>query len=85
LILPYQLTHGWTPSTCIRSRVAAVNPQRCPLRTTSPWAAIEAHAEAEIAARLFPDQVAYRAEEQRRFALLEAHWDVPLEPLALPG
>ncbi len=49
------------------------------------WAAMEAHAEAEIAARLFPDQAAYRAEEQRRFALLEAHWDVPLEPVALPG
>ena len=49
------------------------------------WAAMEAHAEAEIAARLFPDQAAYRAEEQRRFALLDAHWDVPLEPVALPG
>ena len=49
------------------------------------WAAMEAHAEAEIAARLFPDQATYRAEEQRRFALLEAHWDVPLEPLALPA
>ena len=34
------------------------------------WTAMEAHAEAEIAARLFPDQAAYRAEEQRRFALL---------------
>ena len=49
------------------------------------WAAMEAHAEAEIAARLFPDQVAYRADEQRRFALLDAHWDVPLEPVALPA
>jgi hypothetical protein len=46
---------------------------------------MEAHAEAEIAARLFPDQDAYRLEEQRRFALLEAHWDVPLEPVALPA
>jgi hypothetical protein len=49
------------------------------------WTAMEAHAEAEITARLFPDQAAYRAEEQRRFALLDAHWDVPLEPVALPG
>jgi hypothetical protein len=49
------------------------------------WAAMEAHAEAEVTARLFPDQVAYRAEEQRRFALLEAHWDVPLQTVALPG
>ncbi len=49
------------------------------------WAAMQAHAEAGIAARLFPDQEAYRAEEVRRFALLEAHWDVPLEPVSLPA
>jgi hypothetical protein len=48
------------------------------------WAAIEAHAEREIAARLYPDQVAFRAEERRRFELLEAHWDVPLEEVPLP-
>jgi hypothetical protein len=47
--------------------------------TYRDWAAIEAHTEAEIARRLFPDQEAYKADEQRRFALLEAHWDVPLE------
>jgi hypothetical protein len=49
------------------------------------WAAMEAHSEAEIAARLFPDPEAYRAEERRRFELLEAHWDTPLESVALPG
>ena len=43
------------------------------------WAAIEDHSEAEIAARLFPDQERYTAEERRRFELLEAHWDVPLD------
>ena len=48
------------------------------------WAAIEAHSEREIAARLYPDQAAFRAEEQRRFELLEAHWDVPLAELPLP-
>ena len=47
--------------------------------TYRDWAAMEAHSEAEIAARLFPDQTTYKAEEARRFALLEAHWDVPLE------
>jgi hypothetical protein len=52
--------------------------------TYRDWAAMEAHAEAAIAARLFPDQARYQAEEQRRFALLEAHWDVPLETRALP-
>ncbi len=47
--------------------------------TYHDWAAMEAHSEAEIAGRLFPDQETYRAEEQRRFELLDAHWDVPLE------
>ena len=47
--------------------------------TYRDWAAMEAHSEAEIAARLFPDQEAYRREEQHRFELLDAHWDVPLE------
>ncbi|HXF06110.1 MAG TPA: hypothetical protein VNM72_11965 [Blastocatellia bacterium] len=28
--------------------------------------------------RLYPDQQKFQAEEQRRFELLEAHWDVPL-------
>jgi hypothetical protein len=53
--------------------------------TYCDWAAMEAHTEAEIARRLFPDQDAYRKEEQRRFELLEAHWDVPLEELELPA
>lgn len=53
--------------------------------TYRDWVAIEAHSEAEIAARLFPDQEGYRAEERRRFELLEAHWDVPLEERLLPG
>jgi hypothetical protein len=48
------------------------------------WAAMEAHSEKEIAVRLFPDQDAYWAEERRRFEMLEAHWDTPLETVALP-
>lgn len=52
--------------------------------TYRDWAAMEQHSEAEIAARLFPDQARYAAEERRRFELVEAHWDVPLEARALP-
>ena len=51
--------------------------------TYRDWASVEAHSEAEIAERLFPDQERYRAEERRRFELIEAHWDVPLEPISL--
>jgi hypothetical protein len=34
--------------------------------------------EQEIIKKLYPDQTKFRKEEQRRFELLEAHWDVPL-------
>ena len=49
------------------------------------WAAMEAHSDQEIARRLYPDQDRFREEEQRRFGLLEAHWDVPMEGQALPA
>jgi hypothetical protein len=39
--------------------------------------------EDEIVRRLYPDQTTFRREEQRRFELLEAHWDVPLNELDL--
>ncbi len=32
---------------------------------------------------LFPDKETFEREEQRRFEILEAHWDVPLVPVAL--
>ena len=50
--------------------------------TYKDWAALEAHSEAEIAKRLFPNQKKHREEERRRFELLEAHWDVPLDERA---
>jgi len=34
--------------------------------------------EAATIARLYPDQEKFRKEEQRRFEILVAHWDVPL-------
>jgi hypothetical protein len=33
--------------------------------------------------QLFPDQETYQREEQRRFAILEAHWDLPIKELDL--
>ena len=32
---------------------------------------------------LYPDKTTFDREEQRRFELLLAHWDVPIRPLAL--
>jgi hypothetical protein len=46
---------------------------------------MDASGEAEIARRLFPDQDRFKQEERRRFELLEAHWDVPLNDLATGG
>jgi hypothetical protein len=37
--------------------------------------------EAEIVRRLYPDQATFRREEQRRFEILDAHWDVPLNEI----
>jgi hypothetical protein len=36
-----------------------------------------------IVKRLYADQAAFKKEEQRRFEILDAHWDVPLNELAL--
>ena len=34
--------------------------------------------EQELIAKMYPDQATFRKEERRRFELLVAHWDVPL-------
>jgi hypothetical protein len=62
-----------------RASMATAGPTGPWSPSSRDWAAMEAHAEREIAGRLYPDQAAFRAEERRRFELLEAHWDVPLE------
>ena len=38
----------------------------------------------EIAKRLYPDQETFKREEQRRFEVLDAHWDVPLSEVEPP-
>ena len=40
-------------------------------------------ADEPIKLRMFPDQKTYRAEEQRRFAILESHTDLPIEEVDL--
>jgi hypothetical protein len=39
--------------------------------------------DAAIQKRLFPDRERFGKEEQRRFEILDAHWDVPLNELDL--
>jgi hypothetical protein len=47
--------------------------------TYRDWAAVQEHSDGELTAGLYPDQETFRAEERRRFELLDAHWDVVLE------
>jgi len=46
-------------------------------------AAHDASGEDAIIKKLYPDQETFRKEEQRRFEILIAHWDVPLVNVAL--
>lgn len=46
-------------------------------------AANEPFDEAALTKQLFPDQQTYKREEQRRFEILDAHWDLPIKPLDL--
>jgi hypothetical protein len=39
--------------------------------------------EQELITKMYPDQATFRKEERRRFELLVAHWDVPLNPVDL--
>ena len=39
--------------------------------------------DADIQKRLYPDRARFEKEEQRRFEILDAHWDVPLNELEL--
>ena len=39
--------------------------------------------EEAIVKRLYPDQATFKKEEQRRFEILDAHWDVPLNEVDL--
>ncbi len=39
--------------------------------------------QAELIRKMYPDQKTFKREEQRRFEILDAHWDVPLKPVAM--
>ena len=41
--------------------------------------------EADIVKKLYPDQATFQREERRRFEILDAHWDVPLNEVDMEG
>jgi hypothetical protein len=52
--------------------------------TYPSWQALNEPRDEAVLKRLFPDQATFKREEQRRFEILDAHWDVPLTPVASP-
>lgn len=40
---------------------------------------------AALLKQLYPDQETYKKEEQRRFEILDAHWDLPIKEVDLGG
>lgn len=53
------------------------------IRFPSMQAFISPAATDEITKKLYPDLEKFRKEEQRRFEILDAHWDVPLNDLRM--
>ena len=45
----------------------------------------EAFDEDALKKQLFPDQDTYSKEEQRRFEILDSHWDLPVKTMDLEG
>lgn len=73
--------------SAVRPRYHATEDGRWDYKVTlvfrSVAAAHDSSAEDAIVKQLYPDQETFRREEQRRFEILEAHWDVPLVPVEL--
>ncbi len=73
--------------TAVKPRYHGTEDGRWDYRVTIVFKdAVVAHdpsVEAAIKKQLFPDQEAFKKEESRRFEILGAHWDVPVEDVSL--
>lgn len=73
--------------TAVRPRYHSTEDGRWDYRVTIVFknllAAHEAGGEESIIKQLYPDQETFKREEQRRFEILLAHWDVPVVSVAL--
>lgn len=73
--------------TAVKPRYHATEDGRWDYRVTIVFknmaAASDQASEEPIIKQLFPDQETYKREEQRRFEILLAHWDVPLVSVPL--
>ncbi len=73
--------------TAVKTRLHGTEEGRWDYRVTIIYKDIRMTAdgfdEAALAKELFPDQETFRKEEQRRFEILLAHWDVPVDEIDL--
>ncbi len=74
--------------TAVKPRYHATEGGRWDYRVTIIFKNVDAAfdssgAEETIKKQLYPDQETFRREEQRRFEILLAHWDVPIESVDL--
>ncbi len=73
--------------TLTKPRFHATEDSRWDFRVTIFWKNIqttdEGFSEADLAGELYPNQEVHKKEEQRRFEILKAHWDVPIVELDL--
>lgn len=73
--------------TAVEPRYHATEDGRWDYRVTIVFrnasVANDSSGEEAIIKRLYPDQETFRREEQRRFEILLAHWDVPIVDVAL--
>lgn len=65
-----------------RPRYHATEEGRWDFRVTITWknaaASMDSSGEQAVIRKLFPDQETFKREEQRRFEILLAHWDLPI-------
>ncbi|HWO02644.1 MAG TPA: hypothetical protein VNS63_25610 [Blastocatellia bacterium] len=73
--------------TAVKPRYHATEDGRWDYRVTIVFrnavAANDSSGEEAIIKQLYPDQETFRREEQRRFEILLAHWDVPIVDMIL--
>ncbi|MCI0628613.1 MAG: hypothetical protein L0387_44350 [Acidobacteria bacterium] len=73
--------------SAVRPRYHATEDGRWDYRVTLVWKNVgianDNFDPAPLLQQLFPDQETFRREEQRRFQILDAHWDVPVVPVNL--
>jgi len=87
-VLKKQMESGRILSvTAVKPRYHATEDGRWDYRVTITYknamVANDSTGEEEIIKRLFPDQQTYKREEQRRFEILLAHWDLPITAVDL--